>query len=330
MSEIWVINRGSSTLKLARYDRDTGECRGRSQHAAGAPLPTGLPCAIGHRVVHGGPHFQTPTLVTPRVLKQLHALTALAPLHQGPALDAIEALQPLQVPQIACFDTAFHRTQSPLMSRLAVSNLLLDEDLHNYGFHGLSYEYIARQLGPDSGRWVVLHLGSGASACALLNGVSQGSSMGFSALDGLIMGTRSGRLDPGLVLHWWAQGRTHADVEHELYFNSGLKALAGDSDMQFLLARDDAAAQSAVEQFCLSAARAVGELAILLGGLDGVVFTGGIGEHATRVTDAIAQRVAFLTTQTRVIATDEERIIADAVLAHLNQPAVARMRSTDS
>ncbi|WP_420550945.1 acetate/propionate family kinase [Litorivicinus lipolyticus] len=332
MSEIWVINRGSSTLKLARYDAATRACIERLTVAANANLPSGTPVAIGHRVVHGGPHFREPVVIDAAVLSQLRELTPLAPLHQGPSLDAIETLAALNVPQIACFDTAFHTTQSTLMSRLPVPETLTHGGLRNIGFHGLSYDYIARQLGPNSGRWVALHLGSGASACALFNGVSQGTSMGFSPLDGLIMGTRPGRLDPGLLLHWWRQGRSVDEVEHELYFNSGLKALAGDSDMQFLLARDDAHARAAIDQFCLSAARAVGELAVLLGGLDGVVFSGGIGENAAPVRDAIAQRIAFMTGNTRVVATDEAAIIAEAVFNGIgaDQSAQASTATTDS
>lgn len=232
MSEIWVINRGSSSLKLARYDADSGECLARTNQGADAPLPTGNPLAIGHRVVHGGTEFCEPVEVNESVLARLEALVELAPLHQPHNLAAIRALSDKGVPQFACFDTAFHHTVPPVMTRLPLSPRLTEEGVQNYGFHGLSYQFIASQLGAKSGRWVVLHLGSGASACALHDGVSVGTSMGFSALDGLIMGTRCGRLDPGVVLHWWGQGLSHQEMQTQLYQHSGLMGLAGDSDMR--------------------------------------------------------------------------------------------------
>lgn len=197
---------------------------------------------------------------------------------------------------------------------MAVPEKLRAGGVQNYGFHGLSYQYIASQLGPKSGRWVVLHLGSGASACALLNGVSLGTSMGFSALDGLVMGTRPGRIDPGAVLHWWQQGFSHDELVQALYQQSGLQGLAGESDMRVLLGRNDPDALHAVEHFCLSAARAVGDMAVILGGIDGLVLTGGIGENSKTIRDDIAQRVQFLTREIRVIKTDEEGVIARAVL----------------
>ncbi|MDM0045736.1 acetate/propionate family kinase [Variovorax dokdonensis] len=258
--------------------------------------------AIGHRVVHGGTEFSAPELVTPEVLEKLTGLIPLAPLHQPDNLAPIRLAFDLlpDVPQVACFDTAFHRSMAPLAQMFALPYTYYDEGLRRYGFHGLSYEYIASRL-PDvapalaSGRAAVMHLGNGASACGLLDGRSIASTMGFSALDGLTMGTRCGAIDPGVVLHLIQQrGMSAADVERMLYRQSGLLGISGvSSDMRTLLASDEPRAKLAVEHFVYRIVRELGSLAFAMGGLDGLVFTGGIGEHAAPVRQRVVAQMAW-------------------------------------
>lgn len=258
--------------------------------------------AIGHRVVHGGNAHAGPALVTPALLEELTALAPLAPLHQPHNLDAIAAMAHLHpgLPQVACFDTAFHLA-NPRVARLyALPRALADEGLLRYGFHGLSYRHIADvlpALEPRArGRVVVAHLGSGASMCAMVEGRSVATSMGFSALDGLPMATRCGSIDPGLVLHLLRMKHLDADaLEHMLYRDSGLLGLSGISgDMRALLASDDAAAREAVDVFVYRVARELGSLAAAAGGLDVLVFTGGIGEHAAGIRARVCAQAAWL------------------------------------
>ena len=248
--------------------------------------------AVGHRVVHGGRNFADPVLINTDVLAQLDALVPLAPLHQPHSLHAIRAVTSLRpdLPQVACFDTAFHRTLSETVRRYALPRDLHDDGIERYGFHGLSYAYIAGALRRGypalaSGRVVVAHLGNGASMCAMLDGKSVDTTMGLTALDGLPMGTRCGALDPGVILYLQqARAMSAAQIEDLLYHRAGLLGVSGISaDMRTLLASDDPRAREAIDLFCFRIARDTAALTVALGGLDAIVFTGGIGEHAPQV-----------------------------------------------
>ncbi|MBB3772892.1 acetate kinase [Angulomicrobium tetraedrale] len=295
-----------------------------AQHAIGdwlAPLLADHQLiGVGHRVVHGGPHYAHPVLVDDAVLATLESFIPLAPLHQLTNLDPIRVLRARRpdLPQVACFDTAFHRGHPELADRFAIPRALYDDGVRRYGFHGLSYEYVSgrlRDIAPDpaAGRVVIAHLGSGASACALLDGRSMESTMGFTALDGLPMGTRCGALDAGVVLHLIEQkGMSPAEVGHMLYHDSGLRGLSGiSSDMRELLASPEPAAALAVDYFTLHVAQAVARLSVTLGGLDALVFTAGIGEHAPPIRARIVARLAVLG-----LALDEAANAADAIEIH--------------
>jgi len=295
---------------------------------------------IGHRVVHGGPDYWQPVVVDDGVLAKLETLVSLAPLHLPANLDPIRVLRQRHpdLPQVACFDTAFHRGHPALSDRFALPRALYDEGIRRYGFHGLSYEYVSvalRKIAPDvaSGRVVIAHLGSGASACGLRGGRSVDSTMTFSALDGLPMGTRPGSLDPGVLLYLIEQkGMTPAEVGKMLYHDSGLLGLSGISnDVRELLASESRDAAMAIDYFCLHVAQAIASLAVSIDGLDGLVFTAGIGENAPQVRqrvvdylrwsglsiDADANRRNAVRIDAErgnarifVIPTDEERMIA--------------------
>lgn len=259
--------------------------------------------AIGHRVVHGGPDYAAPVLIDRSVLKALRRYQNLAPLHQPNNLAPIElamAIDP-SLPQVACFDTAFHRSHAPHEDCYALPWRFYEQGVRRYGFHGLSYEYIAHRLGavaPDlaRGRTIVAHLGSGASMCALRDGRSVENTMGFTALDGLPMGTRPGQVDAGVVLHLILQdGMTAAAVNDLLYRDAGLKGLSGVSnDMRDLLASADPQAALAVDHFIHRAGLFAGMLAAAMQGVDGVVFTAGIGENAPEIRARIAARLRWL------------------------------------
>jgi len=258
---------------------------------------------VGHRVVHGGARFTVPVVVTESVLEQLRALIPLAPLHQPYNLGAIEAVQERMpgVPQVACFDTSFHRGQPPVSEVIPLPREVCRSGIQRYGFHGLSYEYIASvlpQVAPEiaAGRVIVAHLGSGASLCALRAGKSVDHSLGFTALDGLCMGTRPGAFDPGVVLYLFQElGLSAAEVETMLYKRSGLLGISGISnDMRVLLASADPNARLAVDYFVYRAAREIGSLAAVLGGIDALVFTAGIGENSPEIRRRIGQSCAWL------------------------------------
>jgi acetate kinase len=259
--------------------------------------------AAAHRVVHGGVRFTAPTLVTPEVLKQLQELVPLAPLHQPHNLAAIQALTALMpgLPQVACFDTAFHARQPWVAQAFALPRHISLSGVKRYGFHGLSYDFIARVL-PEhlgdaaNGRVVVAHLGNGASMCAMKQRQSVASSMGFTALDGLMMGTRCGQLDPGVVLHLIQQGgMSTKDVETMLYKESGLLGVSGmSSDMRVLQASDHPDAQAAIDLYVHCILRELGALASALGGLDALVFTAGIGEHSALIRERVCQGASWL------------------------------------
>ena len=268
------------------------------RHADGLRL-----VGVGHRVVHGGPDRQTPALVTPELLRELDALSVLAPHHQPHNLAAIRAVAETapDLPQVACFDTAFHATQDSIARCLPLPRALRKRGLQRYGFHGLSYEFITGAVpGYNEGRLpqrlIVAHLGNGASLCAIRDGKSVASSMGFSTLDGLLMGTRCGGIDPGVLLHLMREHHMDEKALSGLLYNeSGLLGVSGISaDMQVLLNSDDPAAAEAVELFCYTLVRAIGSMAAALGGVDGLVFTGGIGEHAAPVREKVCKRLSWL------------------------------------
>jgi acetate kinase len=262
-----------------------------------------LPIAVGHRVVHGGPDFSEPILMDDAALKRLQALESLAPLHQPNNLGPIRTLlkrQP-QLPQIACFDTAFHRGHPEVADRYALPEQFYQDGVRRYGFHGLSYEYIASrlpELAPDvaKGRVVVAHLGSGASMCAIHGGKSVDSTMGFTALDGLPMGTRPGQLDGGIVLYLLTEkGMSASEIEHMFYYDCGLKGLSGISnDVRDLLTSSDPGAKFALDYFVYRIALFTGMLAAAMSGIDGFVFTAGVGENAPAIREAVAKRLSWL------------------------------------
>lgn len=310
-----------------------------------------LPTAVGHRVVHGGPKFGTPVQVTETVLGELERLAPLAPLHQPNNLAPIWAIwrKHPEIMQVACFDTAFHRGHPDVADRYAIPEALYMEGVRRYGFHGLSYEYVLmrlRAIAPEvaQGRAVLAHLGSGASMCAVVNGVSVESTMGFTALDGLPMGTRPGQLDPGIVLYLISNKHMcAAEIEHLLYRECGLKGLSGISgDVRDLLASTSPQAKLAIEYFVYKVALNAAMLAAAMGGLDSLVFTGGIGERAPAIREMVAKRLAWLgveidpaTNNTGtaeisasgslvrcyVIPTDEESMIAHHTLSELRKAA---------
>ena len=335
----WGAGEKSDRTALLSYLLDWIE-----EHLEGAKL-----IAAGHRVVHGGSKYSHPVLLTPDVMAELDALIPLAPLHQPHNLAAIRALAEAhpELPQVACFDTAFHRGQPWQSQTFALPRAMTEEGIRRYGFHGLSYEYIARRLpevAPElaNAHVVVCHLGSGASMCAIKAGKSIDSTMGFTAVDGLPMGTRTGRLDPGVLIYLMrAKGMGADELEKLLYNKSGLLGVSGVSnDMRVLLESDDPRAAEAVELFCHSVAKETGALAASMGGLDALVFTAGIGERSAPVRARVAKKLAWLGVHLDpdandaneakisapdsripvwVIPTDEERMIAQHTVGVMEQ-----------
>ncbi|SMC20432.1 acetate kinase [Andreprevotia lacus DSM 23236] len=272
----------------------------------GAQLGSTRLLGVGHRIVHGGSRFARPMRVTPALIPQLEALTPLAPLHQPYNLLPIKAVHEAlpDLPQVACFDTAFHRSQPKIAQMYALPRKYMEAGVRRYGFHGLSFEHIADVLPSYDeraahGKTVALHLGNGASMCALDNGRSVAATTGFSAVEGLPMGTRSGSIDPGVLLYLQQQMQlTPSDLEHLLYKESGLLGVSGiSSDMRVLLSSGNPDAQEAIELFCYRIGRELGSLAAALGGLDAVVFTGGIGEHAAAIRARVCESAAWLGVQ---------------------------------
>jgi acetate kinase len=272
--------------------------------------------AAGHRIVHGGPDHSGPVELTDDVYAKLEALTPLAPLHQPRCLAPIRTLSAIRpaLTQIACFDTAFHHGLVPPASRFAIPRRYEQQGIRRYGFHGLSFEYVAGRLAgiaPElvARRTVIAHLGNGASLCALRNGRSVDTTMGLTPLDGLVMGTRSGTIDPGVLLYLQQHERMSVeDVQHLLYHESGLLGVSGlSADMRTLLASREAAAWEAVDLFVFRAAQEIAMMATTLGGLDCLVFTGGIGEHAKEIRSAIGERLAWLGVRIDAAANEEGR-----------------------
>jgi len=288
-----TVNAGSSSLRLRVLD-DADEVV-----ASWDALPDELPevDAVVHRVVHGGSAFSAPVLVTPEVEEQLRALTELAPLHQPKSLAAMDAVRArlTGVPHVACFDTAFHATVPAAAATYALpAEWNARYGLRRFGFHGLSHSWAARRatdLHPQVRRLVTCHLGAGASLCAVLDGRSVDTTMGFTPLEGLVMATRSGSVDPGLVL--WLAAR-EPDVEEALEQRSGLRGLAGNADMAALLGRDDEAAALAVAVYLHRLRAGIAAMTAALGGLDALVFTGGVGENAPGVRSGALEGLAFL------------------------------------
>lgn len=354
-----LLERSHSGLAHGTFDHDKAMGRMFSwldEHRGGLEL-----AAVGHRVVHGGQWYAAPVLVTDEVLEDLDALAPLAPLHQAHNLQAIRFLRAHlpAVPQVACFDTAFHATQPAVAQAYALPHEITDGGVRRYGFHGLSYEYIASQLprvlgDRAHGKVIVAHLGSGASLCAMINGHSVASTMGFSALDGLMMGTRCGTLDPGVVLYLMQSlHMTAAEVSDLLYSRSGLLGVSGISnDMQVLLASADRRATEAVDLFVHRIVCEIGSLAAAMGGVDALVFTAGIGEHAAPIRSRVVRACEWLGAmideeannsrrelihapssrmQVVVLPTDEERMIATHTLRRtIRAPAAAAARPAPS
>ena len=296
--------------------------------------------AVGHRIVHGGSRFHRPTRIDATVLAALETLVPLAPLHQSHNIAAIKAISSVfpDLLQVACFDTAFHHDMPPVATRLALPRTYAEQGVRRYGFHGLSYEYLIarlRELAPElaAGRVIAAHLGNGASLCAMRNGRSVDTTMGFTALDGLVMGTRCGSVDPGALLYLQqAYGLRAVDVEHMLYYESGLLGVSGISqDMRILQGSEDPHAKEAIELFVYRLVKELGALTSALGGLDALIFSAGIGEHMAGIRAAICERLAWLgiecdaeanarhdtsistsrsPVRVFVIATDEEAMIA--------------------
>lgn len=257
---------------------------------------------MGHRVVHGGARFTKPVLTNDEVLDELETLTPLAPLHQPHNLKPIRIIAERNpgLPQVACFDTAFHATQAPLAQAFALPESITKNGVKRYGFHGLSYEYIASALpgiAPDAakGRTVVAHLGNGASLCAMHAGKSVASTMGFTAVDGLMMGTRSGNIDPGVILYMLDElGMNARDIEDLLYRKSGLLGVSGISgDMRALLASSDERARFAIDLYVYRIGRELGSMGAALQGLDAIVFTAGIGEHSKEIRQRVCEQAAW-------------------------------------
>ena len=275
--------------------------------------------AVGHRIVHGGPDYSGPVVLTDDVYVKLEALTPLAPLHQPRCLAPVRTIQAMRpsLTQIACFDTAFHHGMAPPSNRFAIPRRFEDRGVRRYGFHGLSFEYVAGRLAgiaPElaAKRTVIAHLGNGASLCALRDGRSVDTTMGLTPLDGLVMGTRSGTIDPGVLLYLQQHERMSVEeVQHLLYHQSGLLGVSGISaDMRTLLSSSEPAAREAIDLFVLRAAQQIAMMATTLGGLDCLVFTGGIGEHAKEIRGAIGERLDWLGVRIDAAANDagSERI----------------------
>ncbi|GAB1715489.1 MAG: acetate kinase [Nitrobacter sp.] len=287
---------------------------------------------VGHRVVHGGPDFSEPVSIDRDVIQRLDQLAPMAPLHQPDCLRPIHSLLSARpgLRQVACFDTAFHRTLSSLYHRLPLPAEFEARGIRRYGFHGLSFEYIAGQFTQPGLRIVAAHLGSGCSVCALQHGRSVNTSMSFTPLDGLMMGTRCGTLDPGVVLYLQqAEQMPLGDIEELLYHKSGLLGVSGlSADMRVLLRSADPKAKEAVTQFCARVAEHIAVMAVALGGMDLLVFTGGIGENSAEVREDVCTRLNWLgvrsnkskastagkTIDVRVIPTNEELVIARQVV----------------
>ena len=344
---IATFNAGSSSLKLGLFDAadmvEITRSDAKTLEAALALIQERQvrPVIIGHRIVHGGERFGAPVRIDDAMLQEVEKLIPLAPLHLPPSLELIARLREAypDIAHIACFDTAFHATLPALERTLPLPPEWAKEGVRRYGFHGLSYSYIASVLPGMAGtvaegRVVVAHLGSGASLCAMQGRQSIATTMGLSALDGLMMGTRSGTLDPGVVLYMLQEkGMDTEAISQLLYHEAGLQGLAGSHDMRELEAAGTERAEFAIALFCYQAAKFIAEMAVALQGIDALVFTGGIGEHSSRIRTCICQHLGWMgitldksanaqhaltisakesNVNVLVIATNEEKVIAEA------------------
>jgi acetate kinase len=333
-SAVLTLNAGSSSVKAARFDGNREVARagvalnGRPPTAALDELfqrldvpGCGSPDAIGHRVVHGGPDFTAPVVVDDEVVDALRAVAPLAPLHQEPGLTVLDAAR-ARLPHaahIACFDTAFFRGLPPVAQRFAIAERWFDLGVRRYGFHGLSYEYLLSAVpGASTGRVILAHLGSGASMVALRDGTVVDTTMGLTPTGGLVMATRSGDLDPGVLLFMLRATVDPDALEREVDTQSGLLGISQTTaDMRRLLdaRHHDPRAALAVDVFCASARKNIGALAATLGGLDLLVFSGGIGSESAEIRAAIAAGIEHLNARTTAMRTDEERTIQRHVAA---------------
>lgn len=332
---VLVLNAGSSTLKFALFDggrqpvlRFKDVVSGAGQEAL-AQLFARLTAervevesltGIGHRIVHGGTEFSAPVVVDDGIEARLNALRPLAPLHQPYGLDALRLMRekaPL-VPQVACFDTAFHRTQPDIAQRFPLPARYFERGYRRYGFHGLNYEHVVAALPDQTGlplprRLLIAHLGNGASLCAVKDGRSVATTMGYSTLDGLVMGTRPGALDPGVIFAIMKDDRlSPEEMEEILYKKSGLLGLSGlTSDMRALLASPAPEARDAIAAYCYWAARQAASLIAAMGGIDALVFTGGIGENAPAVRSGVVHHLAWINAfPVHIVLANEELVIA--------------------
>ncbi len=358
MPPILVLNAGSSSLKFAVYDGPALKLKGQvsgigstprleiegrtprdvpqvttpgegllvaAEWLSGNGLEPGLFAGIGHRIVHGGTRYVSPILVSDHIQHDLEKLRALAPLHLPFGLGALKEMRRIapDVPHVACFDTAFHATQPEWATRLPIPREYHDRGYRRYGFHGLNYEHVVESLPkPLPRRLLAAHLGSGASMCAIQDGRSIATTMGFSTADGLVMGTRTGTIDPGVLIALMRDEHLDIDgLEDLLYRRSGLLGLSGiSSDMRVLLASDRPEAREAVDYYCYAAARHAGSLVAALGGLDAIVFTGGIGENAAPVRQRILDHLKWLGIKDEaihIVPANEELTIARHVKALL-------------
>ncbi len=298
----WITPTGSQTRQLTRINEEPFQLALQSLHDLLTSLPD-FPAlrAVAHRVVHGGADFFESVRVTEKILQSLEKLNSLAPLHQPHNLAGIRAFQQAfpSVPQVACFDTAFHASAPSLHQSFALPTELRQQGIRRYGFHGLSYQYIMSVLEQQSkhahDRVLMAHLGNGASLCAAHQGKSLASTMGFSALDGLMMGTRAGNLDPGVVLYLLEQGWTHDQLQTLLYKQSGLLGVSGISaDMRTLRAKKNQAAEFAIDLFTHRIVRESGAMVACMEGIDVLAFSGGIGEHDGILRKQVCQKLSWL------------------------------------
>ncbi len=323
---ILTLNAGSSSLKFAAFTPDctkiaSGQVTASVQEALthlNMPHP---PQAIGHRVVHGGSRSAS-TQITPDIRAEIEATATLAPLHNPPALKVIDAVRTLypNVPQYACFDTAFHANNPPEATTIPIPRALRDQGIRRYGFHGLSYASLVRRFEHVTSatlprRVLAFHLGAGASLAAIVDGVGVATTMGFSPMDGLVMATRAGAMDTGVVLLLMREHGMSADaIDQMLNHQSGLAAMAGTADMKAILDSDDPIARFAVSHYCYWVSRHAGSMIAAMQGVDGFIFTGGIGENAAQIREQILNRLSWAGELPHwVIAADEEGEIAYAV-----------------
>ena len=353
MENVLTLNAGSSSLKFSVVDRDMRVILRGQASGIGGPMgrleiegPEGREvqnlanltpilaresvflalktrdfarfAGVGHRIVHGGCHFQHAQVIDDESLHALRNLPVEGQLHMPFELDMVEACIAMMpdVAQVACFDTAFHAQQDEAVRRLPLPDEFWQKGYRRFGFHGLNYQHVAEEIAPAPSRVIIAHLGSGASLCALQNGKSIATTMGYSTLDGLIMGTRPGSLDAGLLLGLMKfENMGHDELEHLLYQQSGLKGISGLSpDMRVLLASDAPLAKMAVDMYCRSIAQHAASLVVDLGGLDLLVFTGGVGENSGPIRERVLGLLNFLGPfETRIVKADEERVIGEQV-----------------